>query len=492
MLFGRLSKNIVTGIAILMFGMVFIWWLTGYHYPAEVFIREPGMDNRPKIEPRPDTVLIGEFFDTINQLDENVHGSWPRFRGPNSDNRNHDTLLLEEQWDSTGPPVAWKITVGEGYAGPSVHNGRVYIMDYNERRKADVLRCFSLKSGTELWRRWYYVDLKRNHGYSRTIPAVTDKFVVTIGPRSHVMCVEPLSGKLYWTLDLEKEYGVPGSTKGRVTPDWYTGQCPLIDDDVAILAPGGKAMMIGVDCATGKVLWQTPNKDSLRMSHGSIMPMVIHNKKMYVYNAVGGVFGISADKEDKGKLLWLTKEWNPATTAASPLYLGNNEIAVFGSYGAGGARIRIGYDGTLYSAKVVEMHKAADGISSDQHTPVISGNLVWTVMPENAGALKKQLVCYNVNDLTKPVWSSGKENRFGRGLGPYILSGDRMFLLEDNGILHIFKLEAASATLVSKYHLLNGIEAWGPMALAGNYLILRDSRNILTLDISKKDSYEKQ
>jgi outer membrane protein assembly factor BamB len=400
--------------------------------------------------------------------------------------------LLEEQWDSTGPPVAWKITVGEGYAGPSVHNGRVYIMDYNERRKADVLRCFSLKSGTELWRRWYYVDLKRNHGYSRTIPAVTDKFVVTIGPRSHVMCVEPLSGKLYWTLDLEKEYGVPGSTKGRVTPDWYTGQCPLIDDDVAILAPGGKAMMIGVDCATGKVLWQTPNKDSLRMSHGSIMPMVIHNKKMYVYNAVGGVFGISADKEDKGKLLWLTKEWNPATTAASPLYLGNNEIAVFGSYGAGGARIRIGYDGTLYSAKVVEMHKAADGISSDQHTPVISGNLVWTVMPENAGALKKQLVCYNVNDLTKPVWSSGKENRFGRGLGPYILSGDRMFLLEDNGILHIFKLEAASATLVSKYHLLNGIEAWGPMALAGNYLILRDSRNILTLDISKKDSYEKQ
>ena len=486
MLFGRLSKSIVTGIAILMFGIVFIWWLTGYHYPADVIIREPGMDNRPKIEPRPDTVLIGEFFDTINQLDEIVHGSWPGFRGLNSDNKNYDTVSLEEKWDTTGPPVAWKITVGEGYAGPSVHNGRVYLMDYNERRKADVLRCFSLKSGTELWRRWYYVDLKRNHGYSRTIPAVTDKFVVSIGPRSHVMCVNPLSGDLYWTLDLEKEYGIPGSTKGRITPDWYTGQCPLIDGDLAILAPGGKAMMIGVDCATGKVLWQTPNKDSLRMSHGSIMPMVIHNKKMYVYNAVGGVFGVSADKEDKGKLLWLTKEWNPATTAASPLYLGNNEIAVFGSYGAGGARIRIDYDGTTFSSKVVEMHKAAEGICSDQHTPVISGNLVWTVMPENAGALKKQLVCYNINDLRKPVWSSGKENRFGRGLGPYMLTGDKMFLLEDNGILHIFQLEPASAKLVSKYKIIDGIEAWGPMAMAGNYLILRDSRNLIALDISKK------
>ena len=42
-----------------------------------------------------------------------------------------------------------------------------------------------------------------------------------------------------------------------------------------------------------------------------------------------------------GKLMWKTTEWSPATTAASPLFLGNNEIAVFGSYGAGGARIVI-------------------------------------------------------------------------------------------------------------------------------------------------------
>ena len=49
-------------------------------------------------------------------------------------------------------------------------------------------------------------------------------------------------------------------------------------------------------------------------------------------------------------------------------------------------------------------------------------------MPENAGPLKKQLVCYNKSDLVKPVWSSGKENRFGRGLGPYIVSGDKMYL----------------------------------------------------------------
>lgn len=482
---GRI-KNIIIGISVLLFAAVLSWWLFSNHYPADVVMRIPGMDNRPKTEPRPDTVIIGQFFDTLNRFDEFVPGSWPRFRGEYFDNKNRDKTPLAESWDSAGPPVVWKVTLGEGYAGPAVHNGRVYILDYYERRKADMLRCFSLKSGIELWRRWYYVDLKRNHGYSRTIPAVTDKYLVSIGPRSHVMCLDPITGDLKWTLDMEKEFGIPGNAKGKITPDFYTGQCPLIDNDVAVLAPGGKALMIGIDCATGRELWRTPNPDSLRMSHSSIMPMVIFGKRMYVYNAVGGVCGVSAEGDDTGRLLWKTTEWNPATTAASPLLLDNNEIAVFGSYGSGGGRIRINYDGSDFSASVIETHKAMEGISSDQQTPVITSNLMWSVMPENAGALKKQLVCYNISDLRTAVWTSGKENRYGRGLGPYIISGDRMFLLDDDANLYVFKLGASGATLISKYSIIDGIEAWGPMAIAGNYLLMRDARNLIALNIGKE------
>ncbi len=40
---------------------------------------------------------------------------------------------MAESWDTTGPPVMWKVTLGEGYAGPAVKNGRVYLLDYNER-----------------------------------------------------------------------------------------------------------------------------------------------------------------------------------------------------------------------------------------------------------------------------------------------------------------------------------------------------------------------
>ena len=483
---GRVNRNLITGIVAVLSVVVLLWWYLNDHYPADLVQRIPGMDNRPKIEPRSDSVIVGEFFDTLSKFDGMVAGEWPRFRGADFDNISKDTTPLSESWDSAGPPVVWKVTLGEGYAGPAIKNGRVYILDYNERRKADMLRCFSLKSGIELWRRWYYVDLKRNHGYSRTIPAVTDDYLVSIGPRSHVMCLDPISGDLLWTLDLEKEYSIPGSEKGRITPDFYSGQCPLIDNGIAVLAPGGKSVMTGIDCKTGKVLWKTPNPDSLRMSHGSIMPMILHRKKMFVYNAVGGVVGVSAEGNDIGSLLWVTTEWSPATTAASPLFLGNNEIAVFGSYGAGGGRIKIEYNGSDYSAVVEESLKAPEGIASDQQTPVITGEYIWTVMPENAGPLKKQLVCYSKSDLKTPVWKSGKENRFGRGLGPYLISGSRMFLLDDDANLFLFKLEGASATFISKHKITEGIEAWGPMAIAGRYLIMRDSRNLVCLNIGKK------
>ena len=473
---------LVTGFVAACFIAVLSWWLLKGQ-PLTISERIPGMDHRPKLVPRSDSVIIGQNFDTLGTMDEIIPGDWPRFRGTEFDNISRDATSLRDKWDTSGPRIVWRTTLGEGYAGPAVHNGRVYIMDYNEKKKADMLRCFSLSSGKELWRRWYYVDLKRNHGYSRTIPSVTDKYIVSIGPRSHVMCLNPINGKLLWTIDLEKQYGIPGKEKGRITPDFYSGQCPLIDNDVAVIAPGGKALMIGVSCATGKILWRTPNPDSLRMSHGSIIPMVINGKRMYVYNAVGGVCGISAEGTDAGRMLWTTTEWNPATTAASPVSLGNNEIAVFGSYGAGGARIKINYDGSSYKPTLVEQHKATNGIASDQQTPIVIGDYIWCLMPENAGPLKKQLVCFGKSDLMKPVWSSGKENRFGRGLGPYIVSGNKMYLLDDDAILYLFRIQDKTITLLDSHKIMNGIEAWGPMAIAGHYLIMRDARNLLCLDI---------
>jgi len=477
------SRNsIIILFSVILFAAAFIWWMVA-HPAYAVVERVPGMDNRPVGIVKADSVSIGENFEKLGEIDGIAEGSWTRFRGADFDNISRETVPLAEKWDTSGPPVVWKTELGEGYAGAAVINGRVYILDYNERRKADMLRCFSLQSGTELWRRWYRVEFKRNHGYSRTVPAVTEKYVVTMGPRSHVMCVDALTGDLIWTRDLEKEYGIPGTARGKITPEFYNGQCPLIDNDKVIVAPGGRVIMAAFDLATGKKIWETPNVDSMRMSHTSIMPMTISGKRMYVYHAIGGVTGVSAEPDDNGKLLWKTSEWNPAIVVASPVYLGNGELLAFGTYGAGTAKIKIATNGDTFTAVVVEKHKPNQGISAEQHTPIKTDDYIWTVMPDNSGELKRQLACYHISGIRNPVWSSGKDLRFGKGMGPYIMRENKLLLLDDEGTLFLFKTGPGTAQLLAQRKLFAAIEAWAPMALAGKYLILRDAHNLLCVNV---------
>lgn len=133
---------ITTGLIITGFIGLLLWYLLK-DQPFNVSERIPGMDNRPKQEPRSDSVIIGQNFDTLGIFDEMISGDWPRFRGSDFDNISKDSTPLREKWDTSGPGIVWKTTLGEGYAGPVVHNGRVYLLDYNERKKADMLRCFS-------------------------------------------------------------------------------------------------------------------------------------------------------------------------------------------------------------------------------------------------------------------------------------------------------------------------------------------------------------
>src|ERR1035437_10668610 len=118
---------IISGVA-LVFAFILLWWLLKSQ-PIYLGERIPGMDDRPKIEARSDTVIIGHFFDTLGEIDNVIPGDWPRFRGVDFDNINKDRTPLAESWDTAGPSIIWKATLGEGYAGPAVHNGRVYLLD---------------------------------------------------------------------------------------------------------------------------------------------------------------------------------------------------------------------------------------------------------------------------------------------------------------------------------------------------------------------------
>lgn len=450
------------------------WWL--FSNPVKEFtIHNPGMDNRPDvISSRSSAVNIGARFSAYDGAPSSIPGEWPRFRGAEMDNISKEDIKLADSWGDSGPDILWSIDLGEGHAGPVISNGRIYILDYDEEKRADILRCFSFDDGREIWQRGYNIYIKRNHGVSRTLPAVMDQLVVTIGPKCHVMCVDAINGDFKWGIDLVHEYEAE-------VPLWYTGQCPLIDESVAVIAVGGRSLMIGVDCHTGEVLWKTSNPNNLKMSHSSVIPCVIHGHKMYLYCAIGAFVGVSAEKETQGQILFESSLWDRNVIAPSPLHIGEGRIFVTAGYGGGSMMLKISQTGTAFTVDSVQSFKPGEGAASEQQTPVLINGHLFTILPKDGGIMRNQFVCYHPDDCSTPVWASGKQNRFG--LGPYLVADGKFYILSDEGVLTMARVSTKAYTLLGQSKILDGHDAWGPLAIVNGRMLARDSRRLVCVDL---------
>ena len=422
-------------------------------------------------------VQLDDWYERVDVTASPAPGVWPQFRGPNRDNIGPAEPVPAASWPDGGPPVLWEVPLGEGYAGPAIWEGRVYVLDYDEEAGGDLLRCFRLQDGRELWRRGYAVRIKRNHGMSRTVPAVSDGAVVTIGPKCQVLCADAESGDFRWGFDLAADFG----TK---VPLWYTGQCPLIDGETVVLAVCGRDdLMLGVDLMSGEVLWRTPNPRGWDMSHSSVMPLTLAGRRTYVYPAMGGLVGVAADGPDAGTVLWETTEWNLAVVAPSAVAVGSDRLLVTAGYGAGSMIFHIQADGNGFTAtKETTFDKRTFGC--EQQTPIWYREHLYGVMPADAGGLNRQLVCVAPDGTLR--WSSGQDRRFG--LGPFMIAGNRLFALAEDGELIMAETSTTEYRELAAAKVLDGREAWAPMAIAGTRLLVRDNGIMRCLDISDGSS----
>jgi len=460
--------------------VVAVAWLAFWlqHDPTRAFrASEPGQDGRPpglvsKGAGSEAPVIIGEQFRRGAGSPADLPGAWPRFRGAGFDNVSRESVPLLERAEGGAPRVLWSTDLGEGHAGAAVYRGAVYVMDYDEALSADALRCLSLADGREIWRRWYRVTVKRNHGMSRTVPAVTEDYVVTIGPRCQVMCVRRVTGELLWGLDMGRE-------QGSKEPFWYTAQCPLIDGNEVILAPCGSALMLGADAATGRIKWRTPNPGSAAMSHSSIMPMTLCGRRMYVYAAVGAIVGVSAEMADRGTLLWANSDFAASVVAPMPVAVGDDRVFLTAGYGAGSIMLQIAASNGVHTARTVYRLKPSEGLACEQHTPLLHDGRLYGVLPKDGGARRKQFVCFDPANRT--VWASGSEYRFG--LGPFMLADGKFLIVNDDGDLTAARVNADRFEFLWQVKILEGQDTWAPLALAGGRLLLRDTRRMVCVDL---------
>jgi outer membrane protein assembly factor BamB len=462
-----LPQALPISVGLLSAVLLWVWLFRPVSFQIEQ--RVPGADRAPARTDagvQTNAVFLGHRIVSGTHVVD-LPGAWTGFRGNRGDGIAREEVGLSRSWDPAGPRTLWRLEVGEGYAGAAILAGRVYVMDYDQDRREDALRCLSLADGVELWRYTFPDVIKRNHGMSRTVPFVGGGRVVAIGPRCHVICADAQNGELKWALDLVQDFGA-------VVPPWYAGQCPLVTDDTVVLAPGGKdALMIGVDLETGSVRWKTPNPNGWKMTHSSIVPMEFAGKATYVYCANRGVVGVSAED---GSILWETTEWKISiATIPSPVVLDQGRIFLTGGYDSGSLMLGLREEaGRVVAEPLFRLEPEVFGAT--QHTPILHGKFLYGVRADG------QMVCLGLDGT--PVWTSGTDHTYG--LGSFLIADGMIFAMNDSGLLSLIELRPDRFQELASAQVLDGHESWGPLSLAGGRLIARDFKQMICLDVGVK------
>ncbi len=495
-----LAGILVPGILIVLGVFLLAWWLDvglirqSLGVPVwsdvgpigQLKPRESGQDDAPPVDPLKGRVRVEAGKPVRSDVvPSKIVGIWPWFRGEKLNAVCDDRVPLAEKWGPEGPTKLWSIELGEGYAAAAVRDGCVYVLDHAPDlemeialrsgelapldRSRDVMRCLSLDDGREIWSNGYPVIVPFYHGHSRTVPALIDKYVISLGPQCHVACWDAETGESLWMIDLVLDHGA-------TVPEWYAGQCPLIDPvtDRLILAPGGKdGLLIAVDYRTGKVVWTSPNPRQWKMTHVSITPMDYAGQRMYVYCGHGGVAGVAADS---GDILWDTTDWQIGTaTCPSPVVIGDGRLFFCGGYNAGSLIVQIGKRGDRFVPESSPPIKARQ-FGSEQQTPVLYDGHLYAVRQSG-----KQLVCLDLDG--NEVWNSGRR-KFGAG--PYTIADGKIYVMDDRGWLTVARATPAKYDELDRAEVIeHGHDSWGPMAMVAGRLIVRDMTRMVCLDVRK-------
>lgn len=390
---------------------------------------------------------------------------WPQFRGPRRDNISRETGLLR-QWPADGPRVLWSRDVGQGYAGAAIVAGRAYFHDYDEQSGTWFVRCVKLADGAEIWSFAEERRIRPNHGITRTVPAVDDKYVFSMDPKCILHCFDVQTGRELWQKNLVRDYGA-------VNPPWYNAQCPLLEPDRIIIAVGGpEVLLAALEKATGNEVWRTPNAEKWPLSHSSVMPAELGGVKQYLWCTLFGPLGVRAAD---GRLLWHHARKFNVAVAPSPLVIAPDRVFMTSCYDAGTIMLRVTESAEAWRTEVVFDRDGTEW-NSEVHTPIVFENHLFAVGKKKRGLF----TCLDLDG--KIVWDSGGRATFG--LGPFLLVDGLFFVLEDStGILRLLEANTTEYRELASAKVLPGHEAWAPIALSDGKMILRDLTKMVCIEV---------
>ena len=178
---------------------------------------------------------------------------WPQWRGPNADGVWKEQGLLAK-FSQPDLPIKWRAPISNGYSGPTVAKGRVYVTDrVVEPTEQERVLCLDAETGKELWKHAYAAEYK-GIGYAngpRAAVTVNDGRAYALGAMGAFLCFNAADGKVHWSKDLNTAYRIR-------MPTWGISAAPVVHGDSVILHIGGSdgACFVALDRKTGAERWK--------------------------------------------------------------------------------------------------------------------------------------------------------------------------------------------------------------------------------------------
>lgn len=440
------------------------------------------------------TLLLTSVILASSMIDMHAQ-DWPQFLGPNRNSTSTEKGILRS-WPAGGPQVLWTVNVGPGYGGPVIKDGKVYLLDRDDKT-GDIMRCFNLSDGKELWKFSYDASGSVMFPGSRSVPAVDGKYVYSCGHNGDLYCIDINTHEPVWNKNIWTDFG------GTRLPIWAITQCPLIYGDLVIVsAQAPQAGVVAYNKLTGNVVWKTPYLGNESYASPSVVKIDGKDHIAIVVSSTNPVGNRGLPQTPgrvvgmeplSGKILWEYNDWLCHISVPSALDAGENRVLVVGGYEHGTVMLKVSKnaDGS-YGVKELFKHN-----EFGDHTkpPIMHNGYFYAQFTTNSR--RDGLVCMNMDG--KVMWKTTRNPLFDKGsmilVDGVILATDgrrSLYVIEPSPegfkpltSAEVFAEGEASGNDPMASRIGGTTQNWAPIALSNGRLLIRDQKKLMCVKIAK-------
>lgn len=310
-------------------------------------------------------------------------------------------------------------------------------------------------------------ELKGNYGGYRNgqgdgprgTPTVDGDRVYAEGGNGDVTCLEAATGKTIWHVNLASDFG-----GGR--PGWGYSESPLVEDNMLIVTPGGKAgTLLALDKYTGEKLWQSEGV-SEGAHYSSPIAADILGTRTIVQFARNSVFGVAADD---GKFLWNYSGANNGTANCATPIVADNHVFAASAYGTGGGLAKVSAEGEAQKADEVYFEKKM----ANHHGGVVKvGDYLY--------GFGSSLLCMNFK-TGAVAWADRSV-----GKGSLCYADGMLYLLSERYEVALAEATPDEYREHGRFKIeSHGRPSWAHPVVAGGVFYIRNQHSLTAYDVSR-------